>query len=39
MSFLYHKRTKTAMKWAWVLIALVIIISMILTYSGGPGVF
>ena len=39
MSFLYHKRTKTAIKWAWVIIALVITASMILTYSGGPALF
>ena len=39
MSFLYHKRTKTAIKWVWVAIALVIIVSMIFTYSGGTSLF
>jgi hypothetical protein len=34
MSFLYHKRTKSVIKWAWIVIVLVIIASMVLTYSG-----
>lgn len=37
MSFLYHKRTKAAMKWIWIVIAIIIAISMIFAYSGGSG--
>ncbi len=37
MGFLYHKRTKTAIKWIWAIIAVVIAISMIFAYSGGLG--
>ncbi len=39
MSFLYHKHTKSVVKWVWGVIAVVIILSMILTYSGGLGLF
>jgi len=35
MSFLYDKKTKNAIKWAWIVIAGLIIISMIFAYSGG----
>ncbi len=37
MSFLYHKRTKTFIKWAWGAIAIIIVISMVFAYSGGAG--
>lgn len=36
---LYHKRTKTIMKWMWIGISIVIIISMVFAYSGGSGIF
>lgn len=36
---LYHKRTKTIMKWMWIAISVIIIISMVFAYSGGSGVF
>lgn len=39
MSFLFHKRTKTVIKWIWAVIAVAIIISMIFAYSGGAGIF
>lgn len=39
MSFLYHKHTKTAIKWVWAIIAVLIVVSMVLTYSGGLGLF
>lgn len=35
MSFLFHKHTKTAIKWIWGAIAIIIIISMVFAYSGG----
>ncbi len=35
MSFMYDKRTKKAMKWVWVVIASLIVLSMIFAYSGG----
>ena len=38
MSFLFHKKTKTAVKWAWVVIAAVIILSMLFAYGIG-GIF
>lgn len=38
MSFLYHHRTKKAIKWIWSVIAVVIILGMVLVYSGGFGV-
>lgn len=37
MNFLYHKKTKTAIKWIWSIIALLIAISMVFAYSGGLG--
>jgi hypothetical protein len=37
MSFLFHKKTKTAIKWTWSVIAIIIAISMIFAYSGGVG--
>jgi hypothetical protein len=37
MSFLFHKKTKTAIKWVWSVIAVIIAISMIFAYSGGTG--
>ena len=37
MSFLFHKRTKKAMKWAWIIVAALIILSMVFAYSGGVG--
>lgn len=39
MSFLFHERTKKAIKWIWGVIALLIILSMIFAYSGGPALF
>lgn len=39
MSILFHRRTKAAIKWIWGVIAVIIIIGMILTYSGGAGLF
>jgi hypothetical protein len=35
MSFLFHKNTKATIKWIWVTLAIIIIISMIFAYSGG----
>ena len=32
---LYHKRTKAVIKWTWVVLSLLIIISMVFVYSGG----
>ena len=37
MSILFSKKTKTAMKWIWGVIAILIILSMIFAYSGGSG--
>ncbi|MEM9336591.1 MAG: hypothetical protein AAGA35_01935 [Patescibacteria group bacterium] len=37
MSFLYDKRTKAAIKWVWVVIAVLIILSMVLTFFAGTG--
>ncbi len=37
MSFLFDKRTKKAVKWIWVVLAVFIAISMIFAYSGGIG--
>jgi len=37
MSFLFHKKTKTAIKWIWGGIAILIILSMVFAYSGGVG--
>jgi hypothetical protein len=39
MSFLFHEKTKKAIKWAWIVIAVLIILSMIFAYSGGPELF
>ncbi|MEN9921971.1 MAG: hypothetical protein RL097_247 [Candidatus Parcubacteria bacterium] len=39
MSFLFHKKTKTAIKWIWGVIAIIIILSMVFAYSGGAGAF
>ena len=39
MSFLFSKKTKTAIKWVWGVIAILIILSMIFVYSGGSGIF
>jgi len=39
MSFLFHKRTKSTIKWIWIVIAILIIISMVFAYSGGTGSF
>jgi predicted nucleic acid-binding Zn ribbon protein len=38
MSLLYDKRTKKAMKWVWVVIAILISLSMIFAFSGGIGI-
>lgn len=37
MSFLFHKNTKATIKWVWIVVAIVIIVSMIFAYSGGSG--
>ena len=37
MSFLYDKRAKKAMKWIWIMIAVVIILSMVFTGVIGFG--
>lgn len=39
MSLLFHRKTKTAIKWIWAVIAVVIIISMVFAFSGGSGNF
>lgn len=39
MSFLFHKRTKSTIKWIWIGLAVIIIISMVFAYSGGVGIF
>lgn len=39
MSFLFHERTKKTIKWVWVVIAIIIVISMVFAYSGGSAVF
>jgi uncharacterized membrane protein SpoIIM required for sporulation len=36
MSFLFHKNTQKAIRWIWGGIAILIVVSMVLTYSGGP---
>ncbi len=37
MSFLFHKRTKKVIGYVWGVIAVIIILSMLLAYSGGMG--
>lgn len=37
MSFLFHKKTKKVIGYIWGTIAVIIIISMLLAYSGGLG--
>ena len=37
MSFLFHKNTKKAIKYVWIVIAAIIILSMLFAYSGGMG--
>jgi len=37
MSLLYHKHSKRIIKWIWGIIAVLITISMLATYSGGIG--
>jgi hypothetical protein len=39
MSFLFHEKTKKAMKWIWIVVASMIVISMVFAYSGGSGLF
>lgn len=39
MSFLYDKRTKKAIKWVWMVIAALIVLSMVFAYSGGASLF
>ena len=39
MSFLFHEKTKKAIKWIWGTIAVLIIFSMIFAYSGGLSLF
>lgn len=36
MSFLFHERTRKTIKWVWAVIAILIILSMVVAYSGGP---
>lgn len=35
MSFLFHHKTKAVLKWVWIVVAVLIIASMLLVYSGG----
>lgn len=35
MSFLFHKRTQKAMRWVWIVLAILIILSMVLAFSPG----
>ncbi len=37
MSFLFHKNTKRAIKYVWIVVASLIILSMLFAYSGGQG--
>jgi hypothetical protein len=37
MSFLFHKRTKKALRWVWGVIAILIILSMVFAFSFGSG--
>jgi len=39
MSFLYDEKTRKAMKWIWIVIAILIIVSMVMLYAPGliPG--
>lgn len=32
---LYHRRTKTIIKWLWIALSILIILSMVFAYSGG----
>lgn len=38
MSLLFDKRAKKAIKWVWVVLAILIALSMIFAYSGGVGI-
>ena len=35
MSFLYHKRTKKAMRWVWGVLAILIMLSMVVFFAPG----
>jgi hypothetical protein len=35
MSFLFHKKSKTVVKWAWGIVAVIIILSMLFAYGIG----
>jgi hypothetical protein len=37
MSLLFHKKTKTAIKWVWGFIAIIIALSMVFAFSGSMG--
>jgi hypothetical protein len=37
MSFLFNEKTKKTIKWVWIVIAIIIILSMVFAYSGGAG--
>ncbi len=39
MSFLFDERTKKTIKWIWIVVALLIILSMVFAYSGGSALF
>lgn len=39
MSFLFHRKTQKAIKWVWIVIASLIVISMVFAYSGGSSLF
>ena len=39
MSFLFDKRTQKAVKWIWIVIAALIILSMVFVYSGTGSIF
>ena len=34
-TMLYHRRTKAVIKWVWIALSIVMIISMVFVYSGG----
>ena len=34
-SMLFHHRTKTVLKWIWIALSVLIILSMVFAYSGG----
>ncbi len=39
MSLLFHKRTKKVVKYVWIVFSIIIILSMVVVYSGFTGMF